>query len=102
MSTREKVITFIVNFILSLAIGFYGAFVVMNMANWFISPVVHYTFTFWQTYGIMLIIELFTTKINKEGSDDEDDLPTVIATIIVKALVISAFFGIGALVNLGM
>ena len=101
MSTKEKVVTFIINFILSLAVGFYGAFVVMNMANWFISPVVHYTFTFWQTYGIMLLIEIFTTRINKEESDEED-LPTVIATVIVKALILSAFFGIGALVNLGM
>ena len=49
----------------------------------------------------MLICDLFTTKINTKEDNGASDFVTVIGVIIAKIVLVSLFFGVGALVHLG-
>lgn len=101
-SSLEDVLTFIVSVILALAVSFYSAFVFMRLFNWFASPLFNYNLSYWGAYGIALIIKMCTMKITSKGESNDDGLAYVIALAIVQCICLSAFLGIGALVNLGM
>lgn len=99
---KENILAVILGIILTIVVSFYSSFVVLNLFNWFVGPIFSYTFQYWQCYGIILIFDLFTTKISTKDTDGgASDFASVIATVIVKVIVVSLFFGVGALVHLG-
>lgn len=101
-SSLEDVLTLIVGVIFALAVAFYSAFVFMKLFNWFASPLFNYSLSYWGAYGIALLIKMCTIKITSKEENNDDGLAYVIALTIIECLYLSAFLGIGALVNLGM
>ena len=99
---KENVLAVILGIILTLAVSFYTSFVVLNLFNWFVGPIFSYTFQYWQCYGLILICDLFTTKISTKDTDSgASDFATVIGVVLAKVVIVSLFFGVGALVHLG-
>ena len=49
----------------------------------------------------MLICDLFTTKIKTKDDNGASDFATVIGVVLAKIVIVSLFFGAGALVHLG-
>ena len=98
---KENVLAVILGVILTIAVSFYTSFVVLNLFNWFVGPVFSYTFKYWQCYGLMLICDLFTTKIKTKDDNGASDFATVIGVVLAKIVIVSLFFGVGALVHLG-
>lgn len=102
MKTKTNLWEVLVGLLITLVVGFYSAFVCMKLFNWFITPITLTPFTYWLTYGICLIVNLFTLKINTNEEGGASTLSEIIALNIIKVILVSIVFGIGALVQLGV
>ena len=98
---KENVLAVILGIILKIVVSFYTSFVILNLFNWFVGPVFNYTFKYWQCYGLMLTCDLVTTKIKTKDDNGASDFATVIGVVLAKIVIVSLFFGVGALVHLG-
>ena len=103
MKTKTNLWEVLLGLLITLAVGFYSAFVCMKLFNWFITPITLTPFTYWLTYGICLIINLFTLKVDLNKNEEHAaTLTEIIALNIIKVILVSIIFGIGALVQLGV
>lgn len=102
MKTKTNIWEVLLGLLITIVVGFYSAFVCMKLFNWFISPIVNYSFSYWITYGICLIANIFSIKVNTNEEGGASTLSEIIALNIIKIVLVSILLGIGALVQLGV
>lgn len=89
-------------FVLLLAFGlmFYTAFIFMKIFNWFIPAFTGWPeINYWVAYGLTILISICKNRVNNiKGHDMEDYLVAIVSEITT----LSGFFGIAALLHLGV
>ena len=78
---------FMLFWIIGSVASLYATFVIQNLWNWFATSAFHVpAMSFWVTYGLVLLIGLFTNTA-QEGPALEDDLREKRMDIVLAALI---------------